>query len=64
METVAGNLYKEKKVRGFCHLYSGQVSDYLCFDSVYNRLKFQKWFCGIFVGERIINFRRHAPSEL
>lgn len=30
IETAAGNLYKEKIIRGFCHLYSGQVCINFC----------------------------------
>uniref|UniRef100_A0A915A259 Pyruvate dehydrogenase E1 component subunit alpha n=1 Tax=Parascaris univalens TaxID=6257 RepID=A0A915A259_PARUN len=26
LEAAAGNLYKEQKIRGFCHLYAGEVN--------------------------------------
>lgn len=34
IEAAAGNLYKEKIIRGFCHLYSGQVSTRILYDGV------------------------------
>ena len=34
METYSGDAYRAKKIRGFCHLYSGQVSGILIFPAI------------------------------
>ena len=53
METAAGNLYKEKAIRGFCHLCSGQEAIYVGMSNTLRK----------FVSFLITSFNRSSRRE-